>query len=176
MTTPYTLLDVITHLELVRVNKTSPYDVDGLVTALRRTASTDSEPEVILSIMDVTINEDRWSGMDGFAILTNKQKIHLLIDNRQSCCENWGYFMSEDDITKFLGATLLGVHITDTVLNSRDLNLGESGSFSYGGDTMFVNLETSAGLLQFVAYNEHNGYYGHSARVTSEQLNYETVL
>jgi len=28
--------------------------------------------------------------------------------------------------------------------------------------TMFINIDTSEGLLQFAAYNSHNGYYGHS--------------
>ena len=28
---------------------------------------------------------------------------------------------------------------------------------------MFVNINTSNGLLQFAAYNNHNGYYGHNA-------------
>ncbi len=35
---------------------------------------------------------------------------------------------------------------------------------------MFVNLETNKGTLQFVAYNEHNGHYGHEAKVTCKQL------
>jgi len=31
-------------------------------------------------------------------------------------------------------------------------------------------------ILQFVAYNCHNGYYGHDALVQSEQLNYSECL
>ena len=34
---------------------------------------------------------------------------------------------------------------------------------------MFVNINTSNGALQFAAYNEHNGYYGHEAVVISEK-------
>ena len=44
------------------------------------------------------------------------------------------------------------------------------------GGAMFVNLETSEGLLQFVAYNAHNGYYGHEAVLVSKQLNHEERL
>ena len=41
---------------------------------------------------------------------------------------------------------------------------------------MFVNVETDKGLLQFVAYNEHNGYYGHEACVISKHLNESEYL
>ena len=55
--------------------------------------------------------------------------------------------------------------------NDLDLN----GDYFEGG-VMFVNITTSKGVLQFVAYNEHNGYYGHSACVISKQLNHEECL
>jgi hypothetical protein len=41
---------------------------------------------------------------------------------------------------------------------------------------MFVNIDTSRGRLQFVAYNAHNGYYSHEATVSSKQLHYDTSL
>lgn len=36
------------------------------------------------------------------------------------------------------------------------------------GSAMFINVETTKGLLQFVAYNEHNGYYGHDVLLVSK--------
>lgn len=36
------------------------------------------------------------------------------------------------------------------------------------GSAMFINVETTKGLLQFVAYNEHNGYYGHEVKLVSK--------
>lgn len=33
---------------------------------------------------------------------------------------------------------------------------------------MFINVETTRGLLQFAAYNEHNGYYGHDVLLVSK--------
>lgn len=41
---------------------------------------------------------------------------------------------------------------------------------------MFVDLITDRGVLQFVAYNEQNGYYGHLAKVESRQLTHEETL
>ncbi len=41
---------------------------------------------------------------------------------------------------------------------------------------MFVDLITNRGVLQFTAYNNHNGYYGHDAKVISTQLNHKCSL
>ena len=108
----------------------------------------------------------------GFKVKTTGQEIVLGIDNQQDCCEDWGYFLTEDETEKFVGAELLGVEITDPDLSHRKLP-------DYGldeGEAMFVNVKTSRGTLQFVAYNAHNGYYGHRAVVKSTQLNHEVVL
>lgn len=40
---------------------------------------------------------------------------------------------------------------------------------------MFINIETTKGFLQFVVYNEHNGYYGHSVLLVSKYGN-KTVV
>ena len=112
---------------------------------------------------------------EGYAIVTDKQTIKLLIDNHQDCCEDWGYFMSEDNFESFIGAKILEITLTDTALNTKKID----EHIEYGvdnGDIMFVNIVTDKGVLQFVAYNCHNGYYGHGAYVFSEQLKHETCL
>lgn len=106
----------------------------------------------------------------GFFITTDKQMIDLYIDMDSSCCEITGYFLTEDDTSEFIGAELLDVKIVDTLLENKEWK-GEAS-----GEMMFVNLETSKGVLQFVAYNDHNGYYGHTASVTSNQLEHSETL
>lgn len=114
-----------------------------------------------------------WSAYDGYIISTDKQIIKIGVQDGQSCCENYGYFMSEDNVSDFEGSELLSLEITDTQLKPcEDFNANDM----YEGDVMFVNINTSKGLLQFVAYNEHNGYYGHEAVVLSEQLKHSVVL
>jgi hypothetical protein len=121
--------------------------------------------EKILKIEDYSEN-----GMDGFAVTTDKQVIKLLVDGYQSCCEDFGYFMSEENLEDFVGGTLLNVTVTDTALATVDVpNI-------YEGGIMFVNIETDRGVLQFVAYNEHNGYYGHQAKVISNQVDHSEFL
>ena len=121
---------------------------------------------------------ERWSRMAGYIITTTEQVIKLLIDDEGQCCENWGYFMSEDDINDFVGADLLDIKITDTelregLLEQHELDVNDRW---FEGGVMFVDIITLNGVLQFVAYNEHNGYYGHEAKVISKQLNHEEYL
>jgi hypothetical protein len=137
--------------------------------------------EKILRIEETSnsIGQRGWCGTEGYAIITDKQTIKLLIDSGQSCCEHYGYFMSEDKFDSFEGATLLDITITDTCLNTQKLNdehVGDGKGNLYAGGIMFVNIHTDKGVLQFVAYNEHNGYYGHTAYVISEQLKHEENL
>jgi hypothetical protein len=120
--------------------------------------------ETIVSIKEVD------GDYAGYHVTTDQQVIELEIWNKQDCCENWGYFWSNDNPDDFIGATLQEVRITDTILDTEKL------VDVYDGGIMFVSLYTSSGVLQFVAYNEHNGYYGHDAIVKSKQLNHTEVL
>ena len=104
----------------------------------------------------------------GYIITTNKKTVKLLIEDEQDCCEDWGYFMSEDDTEEFIGAELINIEIVDDGLKSSELKLDKVDDDNARDDgrstqTMFVNVNTSKGLLQFTAYNNHNGYYGHTA-------------
>ena len=124
--------------------------------------------EIIQEITDTTFD-----GNDGFIIKTSHQEIKLGIKDGQGCCEESGYFISEDDFKDFIGSELINVKITDTLLKEND-SYDIKGM--YEGSTMFVDIITSKGTLQFVAYNEHNGYYGHDACVISTQLKLEVIL
>lgn len=128
--------------------------------------------EQIISIEDTSFRLDSksYGSYDGFVIKTTEQEIKLGIGNGQSCCENWGYFITNDEPDTFIGADVLGVDIVHTCLEK------EKAPKMYEGDAMFVNIETTKGTLQFTAYNEHNGYYGHAAVVVSTQLNHSTYL
>lgn len=124
-------------------------------------------------IIVITEYLDR-NGQEGFKIITSEQEILLSIDNLQDCCENWGYFWCNDDPQEFVGAKVLEVTLTDTALNTKKVN-DEADELDAGG-IMFVNIVTDAGVLQFTAYNSHNGYYGHEARVSCRQLTHSERL
>jgi len=125
--------------------------------------------EEVEGVMDPRDGQQSYGSYDGYKVTTEKQTIWVLIDNNQNCCEDWGYLHSEKDVgglIRFSGADLLSVKIVDEEYNVSDIDLGGLEC----GRAVFVNFETSKGLLQLVAYNSHNGYYGHEVRVVSDKL------
>ncbi len=134
--------------------------------------------ETILKIEEIEnhkLAKDDWNSYEGFKVATDKQEIFLLVSDGASCCEQWGQIVSEDDLTDFIGAELLNLTTTDIALNTK---MAEKQGSNYldCGDIMFMNLETNKGTLQFAVYNAHNGYYGHTGRIISNQLNLEVTL
>lgn len=133
--------------------------------------------EHIIDIRDYEAKEG-YRNVAGFEVVTDKQIIKLYIDNDSSCCERWGYFWCNDELRDFIGAELRSVSLTDTALNTAQMevnNLNPDNRY-FEGNVMFVNLDTDRGVLQFVAYNEHNGYYGHEAKVQCTQLTHSVTL
>lgn len=139
----------------------------------------------LITRIDAYEGGSEWDREAGFQVTTTEQVITLAIDDSQSCCESWGYFITEDDPSRFVGARLRGIEITDTNRSNRRFVTGYGDEV--GGDdrvtehideggVMFVDIQTDRGVLQFVAYNAHNGYYGHEARVRSRQLEHSAVL
>jgi hypothetical protein len=137
--------------------------------------------ETIKSIEDCTFSHLVTSGgglqydseMDGFKITTDKQEILIGIQNEQNCCEDWGFFLSEDCLNYFIGSELLDIELVDDCWNVEKLK----GKYGDKEDNyMFVNFITSQGVLQFTAYNNHNGYYGHYAVIKSHQLIHQSTL
>ena len=103
-----------------------------------------------------------WGGYDGYKVSGTKEDIYLLIDNGQSCCEDWGYFSTEDDTSQFIGAEILGIELTDTSLKTEPI---EQIKYLDCGGVQFVTFKTSKGIFQLAVYNAHNGYYGHGVYV-----------
>lgn len=101
---------------------------------------------------------DSWVSLDGYKIKTEQDEIYLLIDNGQCCCETWGYFSTDDDLQKFIGAELIGIQLTDTSLKTETI---EEIKYLDEGDVQFVTFKTDNGVFQLAVYNSHNGYYGH---------------
>lgn len=92
----------------------------------------------------------------GLYIKTDKGDIKLLIDDRQSCCEDFGalYLETPDDEEKFIDATILKIEDVCIGLTANPDNLT--------GDETQLKVTTSKGVLQFAVYNFHNGYYSHA--------------
>lgn len=131
--------------------------------------------ETILKIesTDFRTKENEYSSYEGYQIVTTEQTIKIGISSGQSCCEQFGCIITNDDTKDFIGAELKSLAIVDEALEHKVI---EELEYLDSGGAMFVNLETSEGLLQFVAYNAHNGYYGHEAVLISKELNHSEGL
>tara|TARA_R110002020_G_scaffold318991_2_gene534692 strand:+ start:801 stop:1220 length:420 start_codon:yes stop_codon:yes gene_type:complete len=116
-------------------------------------------------------------GYSGYKIHTDKQVISLLISNGQSCCEDWGYLMSEElnEGDDFIGANIISIEPVSLADIIKDEDEDDDDLWNYA-PCIFINVNTDRGTLQFKAYNSHNGYYGHDVRVHSEQLKLEETL
>lgn len=119
--------------------------------------------EIILSINEEVFG-DKEETYSGFTIKTNLGEIKLGITNGNLCCENWGYLMSQDDLSCFIGAHLLDYFTTTEQLETVEI------PELYEGAVIFVTFVTTAGEFQFAAYNEHNGYYGHEVFIQSDKF------
>ncbi len=110
-----------------------------------------------------------YSEYDGYGVETDKHRFLVLIDNGQSCCENWGYLSSEDDLQHFIGAELRNVTATDIASKKIALALKEGNEWGLDeGAVRFVDFETDRGVFQLAVYNAHNGYYGHGVIVAKD--------
>lgn len=105
--------------------------------------------------------------MDGYKVKTSEHEILVLIDNGQLCCEDWGYFSSDDDLSQNIGGELLAVELTDTALNVKAIEERFEYGFDSGG-IQFVTFKTNRGDFQLAVYNAHNGYYGHGIIVAKD--------
>jgi hypothetical protein len=70
-------------------------------------------------------------------------------DDGQSCCES-RYMTTDDDLSSYAGAKLLGGAIED----------GPDADSWGEHNTAFLRIQTSDGVLTCVTHVEHNGYYG----------------
>lgn len=105
--------------------------------------------------------------MDGYKVETDKRIYYVLISNEQSCCESWGYLVSEDASEQFIGADLREVNLTDMALET--LHFERADYYEDDGGVKFVNFVTDRGVFQIAVYNAHNGYYGHSILVARDE-------
>jgi len=115
-----------------------------------------------LGIADMINGLCGWGSYDGYQIETEEDEYLILISNGQSCCENWGYFSSEDNFQKFIGKEIKDVRLTDTALSQKLLEDNDCEYVDQGSIQFVDFVMTDGSVLQFAVYNSHNGYYGHS--------------
>lgn len=126
--------------------------------------------EIRFKLIQALLERNEYFGfesMDGYKVVTDKHIIYVLIDNGQSCCESWGYFASNDDLSQFVGAELKEINLTDTALNKKKVEESNYYDDECGG-IQFVDFVTDKGIFQLAVYNAHNGCYGHGILIAKD--------
>ncbi len=106
-------------------------------------------------------------------ITTDKGVYVAEIDDSEQCCEIFGgYFVYEDVISHFIGAELKYIYLTDISLSNHIVEKIEEMQNYYEScdyhNIQFINFETTKGVMQFIVYNCHNGYYGHDVVIKKD--------
>ena len=130
--------------------------------------------EKILKIEETTFRYSMEGGawgttLEGFVVTTTKQIIKLGIETYPYCCEIFGYVTSEDNLEDFVGANLTGISVVDEEYDAKVIDFLKE-SWVDRGSAVFINFSTDKGVLQFVLYNKHNGFYGHWYVLESKQV------
>lgn len=97
--------------------------------------------------------------------LDNGKDIYFGIGNEQQCCEYWNYLEPKDDMKDFIGAEVLEikevkVNTLSTAMHSQLMESTDNLDLD-AGDYQAVQVITSKGILEFVVYNAHTGFYAH---------------
>lgn len=131
--------------------------------------------ELVEAIAGYKFETDDYSSYEGYRIKTSERDIRVLVSSESSCCENFGYISSDDNLSQFVGAELIEVWaatLDDRYFPSENLYVKKlvdlRGWDERGPDVFeaaFVYIETSRGPLTLAVYNEHNGYYGHEVLI-----------
>lgn len=119
---------------------------------------------------DVVVGLDHVSGFDfkdecfsGYRITTTRQQIKVFVSTYTSCCENAGTALLKPEGLDLLGARVLSVawgrHVKNGLVAESLDTLPEHFD---DVQRAVVDVMTDRGLVQLVAFNEHNGYYPHS--------------
>ncbi len=120
--------------------------------------------ESIIAIDYVNNHEHDDDVFEGYVITTTKQQIYTLISSGRSCCEDFGCAFLKPHDTSIIDAEVLSVkwgrHYDESleVVNADKLMCPLNNSHK----NAVVEILTSVGMVQLVAFNEHNGYYPHN--------------
>lgn len=132
------------------------------------------DEEVILQAEYLTGQDwrDERSEYEGYAVRTSKRVIRVLISSHCSCCEDYGVAMRKPSKeTDLVGAEVTSVEwgkkVSDELVSAPDDRCLDWADMD-NSDLHYavVDIKTSLGLVQLVAYNEHNGYYPHTVCVS----------
>lgn len=113
---------------------------------------TDETQDALEAVIGKEIKSVRVSGDALSIVVDDGTKIEIL-DDGQCCCED-RHMSCDDDLSSYIGATILRFELADGTDVADDSVVGGVHN------TQFLRVHTSKDLFTVVNHNEHNGYYG----------------
>lgn len=121
----------------------------------------------ILSIDENYTSADLYSS-GGIKIYTDEGDFTFIMNDQQSCCEQFGYVYTPNIVSDFIGSELLKVSEITTEFDANKAH-GTDIISDYDTATSHFKIETSVGDILFTFYNSHNGYYSHDYCVKKDE-------
>lgn len=115
------------------------------------------------------------SGVAGYEVVTTKQIISLSIRSTGLTGDNCGCFFCNTCALDFVGSSVRGVWVVDELVDDEAIACHGFVLFDQA-KAMVVNIETSFGTLQFVAYNSGDGSGKQQAKVQSALMTHSQIL
>ena len=115
------------------------------------------------------------SGVAGYEVVTTKQIISLSIRSTELTGDNYGCFFCNTCALDFVGSSVRGVWVVDELVDDEAIACHGFVLFDQA-KAMVVNIETSFGTLQFVAYNCGDGSGKQQAKVQSAFMTHSQIL
>ena len=106
--------------------------------------------EALTGAIGKTITQLRLGEDDALHFTMDDNSKIKIFDDGQCCCA-YRYMRTDDKLTEYVGAKLLGAEIKSAP-NIKD----ECGYH----EVEFLEIKTDRGVFTMASHNEHNGYYG----------------
>lgn len=107
---------------------------------------------------------DRWNAVDS-------NNVFVGFDYHQSCCENFGTFISEtEDVTTCEQLETTEVDLTDFVFDTDYHKTIDTGNSFVNAYALFRLVNSSGNELFLVLYNHHNGFYSHGFSMLKDSV------
>lgn len=122
----------------------------GMGVMLNMMGDNEKSAKVFSESIGKTISKVYLSDMDELKFVFEDGSAMTIADEGQSCCEH-RYMRTDDDLSEYVGAKLIGGEIKQAPSIQEEYEEHE---------VQFLEIQTSKGVFTMASHNEHNGYYG----------------
>ena len=123
----------------------------------------------IITDIEEVVGSKGFEDYQGYVITTTQQVIRVLISRFRGCCEEFDVdIILPGELTDIASNALTDINslIGQHVTNVKWAYTKHNSTTVYDRFEACVEVHTSIGLVKLIAWNEHNGYYSHTVKIT----------